>query len=97
LPHGTTFAEYEPVFNEAVGLVREFKPEYLVVSLGFDTVAGDPICQFLLHSPDYLKIGLALHSLALPTLVVQEGGYAADEILEGPITALFSGLLGRSS
>jgi hypothetical protein len=42
---------------------------------------------------DYFDIGQQLKALGLPTLVVQEGGYSADDVL-GPVeAALLRGLL----
>jgi acetoin utilization deacetylase AcuC-like enzyme len=56
---------------------------------------GDPICEFLLVKEDYYDIGKQLHSLNLPTLIIQEGGYSDDDIL-GPVAeSLFLGLLNK--
>jgi acetoin utilization deacetylase AcuC-like enzyme len=95
LPHGTSFVEYEPHFNEAVSIIRKFDPKNVVVSLGLDAAAGDPICQFLLHPPDYYKMGTAIKSFGKPVLVVQEGGYSADEVLFSCLTAFLRGLSGQ--
>jgi acetoin utilization deacetylase AcuC-like enzyme len=52
----------------------------LIVSLGVDTFKDDPISQFKLDSPDYLRMGQRIAALGLPTLFVMEGGYAVEEI-----------------
>ena len=52
----------------------------LVVSLGLDTYADDPISTFRLQSADFTRLGARLKRLALPTLFVLEGGYAASEL-----------------
>ena len=52
----------------------------MVVSLGVDTFAGDPISGFQLQSADYLRVGERLHKLGLPTVLVFEGGYAVEEV-----------------
>ena len=72
-----------------------YAPDALVVSLGVDTFAGDPLSRFALQSSDYLKIGERLAWLNLPTAFIFEGGYAVKElgvnvvnVLEGYETAL---------
>ena len=55
-------------------------PEALVVSLGVDTFAGDPLSHFALQSADFLRIGERIAHLGLPTVFVLEGGYAVGEI-----------------
>jgi acetoin utilization deacetylase AcuC-like enzyme len=52
----------------------------LVVSLGLDTFAGDPISKFSLQSDDFLQLGQRIAKLRLPTIFVLEGGYAAAEL-----------------
>ena len=50
------------------------------MSLGVDTFKEDPISQFKLDSPDYLRMGEVIGALGLQTLFVMEGGYAVEEI-----------------
>ena len=47
---------------------------------GLDTFADDPISTFALQSNDYLTLGAQLKQLALPTVFILEGGYAAKEL-----------------
>ena len=51
-----------------------------MVSLGVDTYKDDPISQFKLDSPDYLRMGERIAALGLPTLFIMEGGYAVEAI-----------------
>ena len=48
----------------------------LVVSLGYDTVAGDPHGSWSLLPSVFIGIGRALAASGLPVCVIQEGGYA---------------------
>ncbi len=48
--------------------------------LGVDTCKEDPISQFKLDSPDYLRMGERIARLGLPTLFIMEGGYAVEAI-----------------
>ena len=50
------------------------------MSLGVDTYAGDPISAFALTQADFATLGKRLAELALPTVLVQEGGYAVAEL-----------------
>ena len=49
---------------------------HLVVSAGFGTWKDDPLGTFRLTADGIGAIGAALADLALPTVIVQEGGYA---------------------
>ena len=57
-----------------------FGAQALVVALGFDAHRRDPLSVLTWESEDFGAIGRAVRSLALPTLAVQEGGYALDVI-----------------
>jgi acetoin utilization deacetylase AcuC-like enzyme len=80
LPWGTRWEAWTGALEEALHAVRAFGADALVVPLGVDTYRDDPISQFELDSPDYLRVGAALASLRLPTVVVLEGGYATEAI-----------------
>jgi acetoin utilization deacetylase AcuC-like enzyme len=80
LPMGTTAPTWFAALDEALGHVRAFGPEAVVVSLGVDTYVDDPISRFQLESPDYPVLGDRLAGLGVPTLFVMEGGYAVDAI-----------------
>ncbi|WP_306752550.1 histone deacetylase family protein [Paracoccus actinidiae] len=60
--------------------IRHFDAEALVLSLGYDAHEADPIGILSLMSEDFADIGAAVRALGLPTLVVQEGGYAVEVI-----------------
>jgi acetoin utilization deacetylase AcuC-like enzyme len=60
--------------------VMRYRPDALVVSLGLDTFAGDPISSFALQADDFSRLGARLERLGLPTVFVLEGGYAASEL-----------------
>jgi acetoin utilization deacetylase AcuC-like enzyme len=74
---------YIEVLNEALGAVRRFRPDYLVVSLGFDIMRGDPTGSFDISTAGLERIAERLASLRLPTLIVQEGGYAVRNLRIG--------------
>lgn len=61
-------------------VVADFGAEALVVALGVDTFEGDPISAFLLREEHFPLIGARIAAARLPTVLVQEGGYAVREI-----------------
>ena len=65
----------------------------LVVSLGYDTVAGDPHGGWSFRPEIFAEIGRLLARSGLPVCVIQEGGYALDE-LAACSHAFATGLLG---
>jgi acetoin utilization deacetylase AcuC-like enzyme len=54
----------------------------LVVSLGYDTVAGDPHGGWDFPPEVFAEIGALLAGAGLPVCVIQEGGYALDSLAE---------------
>ena len=64
----------------ALDAITRYGAQALVVSLGVDTFAQDPIAGFQLHSDDYLRMGERIARLQLPTAIVFEGGYAVDAV-----------------
>ncbi len=64
----------------------------LVLSLGFDTVAGDPHGTWSFPPAIFARIGRLLAASRLPVCVIQEGGYALDT-LAACSDAFASGLL----
>ena len=80
LPRGTDYAHWSDALEVALAALGRFGAEALVVSLGVDTFAGDPISGFQLQSTDYLRVGERLQQLGLPTVLVFEGGYAVAEV-----------------
>ena len=80
LPSGITDDQYLKVLNQALNLISNFDPEYLVVPLGFDTYKHDPICDFNISLKGFFQIGSHIASMNIPTLIVQEGGYCITSL-----------------
>jgi acetoin utilization deacetylase AcuC-like enzyme len=88
LPDGVGDEAYLRALQEALGLVARFEPATLVVSLGFDTFAGDPLGAFRVTTEGFGRIGGLLAGLGLPTVLVQEGGYALDALGDNAVAVL---------
>jgi acetoin utilization deacetylase AcuC-like enzyme len=80
LPRGTGFAAWRAALATARQGIADFGAEAVVISLGVDTFAGDPISGFGLQSEDFLQVGADLASARLPSVFVFEGGYAVAEV-----------------
>lgn len=65
----------------------------IVLSLGYDTVKGDPHGGWGFAPAVFARIGRLLADSQLPVCVVQEGGYALDSLAQCSF-AFASGLLG---
>ncbi len=74
-------AEHRDAVARALEMLREFEPELLLVSAGFDGYAGDPITQMSLESEDFALFGQWLRESSLPAGAILEGGYS-DELPE---------------
>jgi acetoin utilization deacetylase AcuC-like enzyme len=92
LPLGTRAPAWMAALEAACARIAAFAPDALVVSLGVDTFALDPISHFQLQTEDYPPIGRRIGALRLPTLVVMEGGYAVDAIGTN-VVGVLTGLL----
>ena len=80
MPRGTAFDAYRPALDHALRRVADYAPDVLILSLGVDSHADDPVGGFRLTTPDFLTLGNAVAALGLPTHAVMEGGYAMDAL-----------------
>ena len=96
LPAGTTSEEYLNAYEFVLKKISKFKPEFILLSAGFDAHKDDPLAQFQLESKDFYKITkrtLELSKLYCDGKVVSilEGGYdllALKESTEMHVKAL---------
>jgi acetoin utilization deacetylase AcuC-like enzyme len=75
LPQGAQDADYMPALNQALGVISRFNPSFLILSAGFDIIAGDPLGNFRISPAGLIEIGRRINALNLPTIIIQEGGY----------------------
>jgi acetoin utilization deacetylase AcuC-like enzyme len=79
----------------ATGLdaIRDFSPDALVVSLGFDASEHEPLNALAVTADGFARAGQSIGDLRLPTAIVQEGGYNTS--LLGELLARFLNGFGR--
>lgn len=81
LAPGTQEEEYLITLTNALEKVKEFNPEIIGISAGFDTYKGDPITNLNLEIDTYEKISKLIHSLNKSCFAILEGGYSVDTAL----------------
>lgn len=80
LAAGSTVEQWFAALEVACSRIVRHRADALVVSLGLDTFAGDPISRFALRTDDFLVLGARIKRLGLPAVFVLEGGYSAAEL-----------------
>ena len=84
LPDRSSENDYLAAMAEAIAIVREFKPAFLVLSAGFDFMESDPVPlaggAFQVGATGLMKVARMASDLALPTVIIQEGGYDVERL-----------------
>lgn len=82
LAHGAGGAEMAAAVDRAGQAIADFGADVVIVALGYDAHKDDPIGVLKLDAADFGTIASKVKAFGLPTLVVQEGGYAIEAIGE---------------
>jgi len=87
LPAGTTSEEYLNAYEFVLKKLKEFKPEFILFSAGFDAHENDPLAQFQLKSKDFYELTKRTLSLAKSccngkVVSILEGGYDLNALKE---------------
>ena len=96
LPAGTTSEEYLNAYESVLNKIKEFKPEFILLSAGFDAHKDDPLAQLQLESKDFYDITKRTLELSKQycdgkVVSILEGGYdllALQESTEMHVKAL---------
>jgi acetoin utilization deacetylase AcuC-like enzyme len=80
MPIGTTFEVYRDSLKIALQNIIDYDPDVIILSLGVDTFADDPVGGFKLQSPNFKTIGNLIAELEMPTHFIMEGGYAMEAL-----------------
>ena len=56
LPAGTNSRQYLDAYEHMLKRLKKFRPEFILMSAGFDAHKDDPLCQLNLESKDYYEI-----------------------------------------
>ena len=87
LEAGTSAIKYLNAYENVLNKVREFKPEFLLFSAGFDAHIDDPLAQLQLSSEDFYKITKRTLEISKPfcngnVVSILEGGYDLKALQE---------------
>ena len=80
LPAGTNSEEYFNAFEHALKKLKEFKPEFILISAGFDAHKDDPLAQIKLETEDFYIITKRILEISKKfcngkVVSILEGGY----------------------
>ena len=87
LPAGTTSEEYLNAYEFVLNKIKEFKPEFILLSAGFDAHKDDPLAQLQLVSKDFYSITKRTLELSKQycngkVVSILEGGYDLQALQE---------------
>ncbi len=74
---GTSENEYLENLKKAIEKIKEFNPEIIGVSAGFDTYKRDSLGDLKLEVESYEKIAKMIKNIGKPVFSVLEGGYSS--------------------
>ncbi len=94
LPAGTPPETWHEVFDQALAEVAtRFAPDFVLISSGFDAMAGDPLGGMLLEPEDYHRMTRRVVDLAEKhakgrVVALLEGGYHPARTAEGAVAVI---------
>ncbi len=89
LPGGLPRGRYVAALNEAVDRATDgWTPDLVLISAGFDAMAGDPLAAFTLEPEDYGSWITTWSQIGVPMAMVLEGGYVPSRIAEAAIESV---------
>jgi acetoin utilization deacetylase AcuC-like enzyme len=91
LSSGTTGAQFRELFErELAAALTEFTPDFVLVSAGFDCLAGDPLGELLVEPADLHAITTHLMTALPGTGIVHtlEGGYNPPRVGAGVVNVM---------
>ena len=84
LPVGTYDGTYVRAFKEAAyPIIKAFNPDVIMIEIGMDTLAGDPLAHLHLTNNAMVEVLSMVLSLNKPVLAVGGGGYNIENTVRG--------------
>ena len=80
LPEGTNDEPWLAAIRDGLAAVAAHRPAALVLALGFDASADDPIGAFRVTTDGFARAARLVAEAGLPTALIQEGGYLCDAL-----------------
>ncbi len=82
MPHGSSEAVFFEKLAQALAALDAYRPDALVLSLGFDIFERDPQAKVSVSEDGFRRLGEIVGGRNLPVLIVQEGGYYIEGLRE---------------
>ena len=92
LPLGSADEAFLDALRTATAAVQAYEPEAVVLSLGLDPFKDDPSDLMRVTTEGFRAIGGQTGALALPTVIIQEGGYAIGALRQN-LASFLAGFL----
>jgi len=84
LPVGTYDAAYLKAFSQvALPVIKKFDPDVIIMELGMDALAGDPLAHLNLTNNVYAEVVSLVMEIGKPILATGGGGYNVDNTARG--------------
>jgi acetoin utilization deacetylase AcuC-like enzyme len=90
LPIGSGDDVWLAALDSGLAAIRAFRPDALVVSLGFDASEHEPLNALAVTEDGFARAGERIGGLNVPTAIIQEGGYNVS-LLGRLLTRFLSG------
>lgn len=82
-PPGLPRAEYQGALDDGVACATDgWHPDLMLISAGFDALAGDPLAGFTLEPEDFATWTTCWRGMGVPIGSVLEGGYVPERVAE---------------
>lgn len=89
MPSGSTIAEYGAAFEQQlVPFLRQFQPDLLIVSAGYDANQADPLAGISLQPQDYGLLTQSCLQLTSRILFGLEGGYDLEALAQSVVETI---------
>ena len=83
VPGGSGDGVYRSLVEHvACGLIREWEPELVLISAGFDAHRDDPLCNLGLSSSAFGELTRAVREIGAGPVLILEGGYDLTALFE---------------
>jgi acetoin utilization deacetylase AcuC-like enzyme len=80
LEHGAGDARVLEALEDVLERVGAYRPAGVVVALGLDAAADDPLGVFNITTDGFAEIAKRIARIGVPTALVQEGGYLCEAL-----------------
>ena len=88
---GSTLAEYQPIFEQKVmPFLKDFHPDILIISAGYDATANDPLAGINLQPQDYRVFTDYCLQLTRRIVFGLEGGYDLTALARSVVATIES-------